>query len=403
LLGRPPIVDSEARQSSSAICEVAGRPRWRDAVAAGLFYSGALRIVQAIARNYELKRDARSKFSLTRRKAHPKFVVLCYHRIGIGGIPLFSELSPPLFEAQIRYVSNRYRVLSLDDLCAEMERPSGKDDGVTVTFDDGYRDLYTHALPVLRKYRIPATIYLPLTSIETGEVPWYDRIFLALKVWSKDELEIVLDRPRTFLLGSLQSRIRAAAEIIQHLRTLPDDTRKEYCQLLEERTVLPQNELEDRMLTWEQIRAMRHEGISFGSHTMTHPVVSRLTAAQLERELADSKSILELRIGSPAAHFAYPFGKPADCGTLAEPFLKRVGYRSAVTTVEGSNQPGDNRYEFRRTQICNESTISMFALKLNQLFLSYETEASGITGIARTSVRGEPFADPEVQPRADNA
>jgi peptidoglycan/xylan/chitin deacetylase (PgdA/CDA1 family) len=255
---------------------------------------------------------------------------------------LFSQLSPNVFEAQMRYVRRRYRVLSLDDLCAEMEKPSRKEDAVAVTFDDGYRDLHTHALPVLRKYQIPATIFLPVACIETGEVPWYDRIFLALKVFPKDEFEIVLDRPRSFRLTSFHKRLQAAAEVIQYLRTLPDDHRKEYCKTLEAQIKLPQDELEDRMLTWDQIRAMCRSGISFGSHTMTHPAVSRLTESQVDSELADSKQALEHRIGNSALHFAYPFGKPADCGTAALPFLMRNGYRSAATTVEGVNEPGNN-------------------------------------------------------------
>ncbi len=322
----------------------------------------------------------------------------------MNGIPLFSELPPGIFEAQMRYVRRRYRVLSLDELCEEIEKPSRKEDAVAITFDDGYRDLHTHALPVLRKYQIPATIFLAVASIETGQVPWYDRIFLALKVFPKDEFEIVLDRPRNFRLVSPQARLQTAAEIIQHLRTLPDERRKEYCAALEEQIRLPQDELKDRMLTWDQIRAMCREGITFGSHTMTHPVVSRLTESQLEPELGESKRALEHRIGSRAVHFAYPFGKPADCGTAALPFLVQNGYRSAATTVEGTNEPGNNCYELRRSQVGNERSISMFAFKLNRLFLSSGAEDSTTAYPAVAPVLCEPLTRSEWQkPRATNA
>jgi peptidoglycan/xylan/chitin deacetylase (PgdA/CDA1 family) len=340
---------------------------------------------------------------LSRRDVRPKFLVLCYHRIGMQGIPLFSELPPALFEAQMRYVRRRYRILSLDDLCEEMEKPSRKEDAVAVTFDDGYRDLHTYALPVLRKYKIPATIFLPLVSIETGQVPWYDRVFLALKVFPEDELQIVLDRPRHFQLVSWKARLETAAEIIQYLRTLPDDRRREYCAALEELVILPQDELKDRMLTWDQIRAMGHEGITFGSHTMTHPAVSQLTESQLVSELGESKRALENRLGSPAVHFAYPFGKPADCGTAALPFLVRNGYRSAATTVEGVNEPGDSCYQLRRSQVGNERSISMFAFRLNQLFLSSGARDSTVTYPGATPVLGEPLTKSEHTPRATNA
>jgi peptidoglycan/xylan/chitin deacetylase (PgdA/CDA1 family) len=384
--------------------EVSSRPKWRDAVAAVLLHTGALRILQTLTRRFELEASTRGRGLRSRRSGRPKFLVLCYHRIGTAGIPLFSELPPNVFEAQMRYVRRRYRVLSLDELCEEMEKPSGKGDAVAVTFDDGYRDLYSHALPVLRKYQIPATIFLPVTCIETGQVPWYDRIFLALQVFPKDKFEIDLDCRRSFQLTSFHTRLQAAAEIIQYLRTLPDDRRKEYCAGLEERIILPQDELRDRMLTWEQIRAMGREGINFGSHTMTHPAVSQLTASQLDSELGESKRVLENRIGSPAVHFAYPFGKPADCGTVARPVLLRNGYRSAATTVEGTNEPGDNCFELRRSQIGNERSFPMFAFKLNQMFLSTTAQDSATTAATTARVLSETLAESDSQrTRATNA
>jgi peptidoglycan/xylan/chitin deacetylase (PgdA/CDA1 family) len=309
-----------------------------------------------------------------------------------------------MFEAQMRHVRQRYRVLSLDDLCEEMGNPSRKGDAVAVTFDDGYRDLHTHALPALRKYQIPATIFLPVTCIETGQVPWYDRIFLALKVFPQDELKVDLGRPRSFQLFSLRARLEAATEIIQYLRTIPDDRRREYCAALEEQVILPQDELKDRMLTWDQIRAMGREGITFGSHTMTHPAVSQLAESQLERELGESKRALEQRIGSPTAHFAYPFGQPPDCGTTALPFLVRNGYRSASTTVEGVNEPGDNHYRLRRSQVGNERRISMFAFRLNQLFLSPGAPDSATSIPAEAFVPGGNVAESDSRRRkATNA
>ena len=137
---------------------------------------------------------------------------------------------------------------------------------------------------------------------------------------------------------------------------------------------------------------------------MTHPAVSRLTASQMDHELGESKRALEQRIGSPTAHFAYPFGQPADCGTTALPFLVRIGYRSASTTVEGVNEPGDNPYQLRRSQVGNERSISLFAFRLNQLFLSSGTQNSATTVPAVAPVPCEKVAESEPQrPRATNA
>jgi len=136
---------------------------------------------------------------------------------------------------------------------------------------------------------------------------------------------------------------------------------------------------------------------------MTHPAVSQLTESQLKSELGESKQVLENRIGSPAVHFAYPFGKPADCGTAALPFLVRNGYRSAATTVEGVNEPGDNCYHLRRSQVGNERSLSMFAFRLNQLFLSSGAQDSTVAYLGAAPVLGEPLTKSGRTPRATNA
>jgi len=367
------------------------RPWWRGAVAGCLYHSGALRILETISRGYEIAPGNGRRLPHVRRSAHPRFAILCYHRIGTGGIPLFNGLPAEIFEAQMKFLRRRYRIISLDELCREMEQPIGKGHAIAVTFDDGYRDLYAHALPALRKYQIPATIFLPVTSIETGQVPWYDRIFLALKVFPKDKLEISLDRPRSFELSSLEARIEAASVIVQYLRTLPDERRKERCADLERQVVLPREELADRMLTWDQIRSMCAAGVTFGSHTMTHPVVSRLTAPQIESELRQSKAVMEERLGTPVRHFAFPFGQLQDCGTEALPILERCGYASAATTVAGINVPGESLFGLRRVQIGEEHSLAMFAFQLNRLLFSAASgdsaAASSVCSPSRSQAR----------------
>jgi peptidoglycan/xylan/chitin deacetylase (PgdA/CDA1 family) len=370
------------------------RPKWRELVAKSLYRSGVLRILEGVSHYYEFAPRNSRRVPLLRRAKHSKFAILCYHRIGTGGIPLFSELPPDVFEAEMRFLRSHYKIVSLDELCKGMEKPTRNEISVAVTFDDGYRDLYTHALPTLKKYRIPATIYLPVMSIETGQVPWYDRIFLTLKVFPKDVLEVALERPRRFHLVSRLTRLEAATEIIQYLRTLPDARRKELCENLEKQVTLPSEELRDRMLTWDQIQTMCREGITFGSHTMTHPVVSQLTRDQLESEISESKQLLEQRIMAPAPHFAFPFGKPADCGKAAPLVLARSGYRSAATTTEGTNVPGDSLYELRRTQVGSERSISMFAFKLNQLFLSPGGENSATVSAVSSPTADKDFPAP---------
>ncbi len=346
-------------------------------VASGLYHSGMLRLMQRVSRSYELRSNSARRPPRWGRVTGPKFVILCYHRIGTEGIPLFSGLPPQVFEAQMRYLRQRYRVISLEELCHELEEPQTMDQAVVVTFDDGYRDTFIHAFPILQKYRVPATIFLIVGSVETGEVPWYDRVFLTLKVLPGGQLDLELDCPRRFDLPSPAARLRAAEEIVGYLRTVPDSRRRECCAALERLVVLPKEELAERMLTWEQVRRMQREGMAFGSHTMTHPVVAQLPPAEMERELMQSRLILEQRIGSPVRNFAFPFGQLSDCGPIDGETLSRFGYQAVVTTIPGVVVPGMNRYALRRLSIGGESSLAMFALHLNRAFLHSGEEGHG--------------------------
>ncbi len=347
---------------------------WRERLASAAYRTGGLRMLEHLARSFELRRSAGQKLPRWQRGTGAKYVILCYHRVGTEGIPLYASLSPEAFDQQMGYLRERYRVISLAELIRELERPDAAGQAVAVTFDDGYRDNYTHAFPVLQKYGIPATIFLAVGAIESGEVAWYDRVFLALQVLPGPVLDLDVDIPRRYLLPSPQARHEAALDIVARLRKLPEGQQRQCCADLEKKVALPAQELADRMLTWEQVRAMHQAGVSFGSHTVTHPVLSRLTASAVETELRDSKRILEERIGSAVEDFAFPFGQPADCGDLPAAVLARCGYRSAVTTSAGVNRPGADRYRLRRAQIGEGSSVAMFAFQLNQLFLRADEE-----------------------------
>ncbi len=132
----------------------------REIIATGLHRTGGLRLLERVARSYEFRLAANSRRRHWSRISTGKYVILCYHRVGTGGIPYYSELDAKEFEKQMRFLRSRYRILSLEQLVREIADPQSKGQGVAVTFDDGYRGLYTEALPILAKYQIPATVYL---------------------------------------------------------------------------------------------------------------------------------------------------------------------------------------------------------------------------------------------------
>ena len=307
------------------------------------------------------------------RRRHSQFSILCYHRIGRGGVPVFSGLPAYLFEAQIRYLRKHYRIVSLSKMLCEMVERRPVPPSVVITFDDGYADLYTEAFPILRRYEVPATIFLTVGAIETGQVAWYDRVFVAFQVTSAREFVFPLQPSTRFPLGTPQERLRAAVAFISLVRTLPTSQQRTFCADLDSTVSLPSAALANRMLTWDQVRDMHANGVSFGAHTMTHPVVSCLDDAELPFELGESKRLLEQNLQSSAPDFAFPFGKSDECGPSAVVCLKQLGYRSAATTVEGLNDPGTDPFALRRTSLCEQRSLPMFAMLLARLFLSRDS------------------------------
>lgn len=336
--------------------------------AAGMHRTGLLRLVQRFSERFQVVRSNGSLVPALKRVRSPRFAILCYHSVGTGGVPFHSGVEEHVFEQQVRFLRNSYRIVTLDELCREPDEDGKPGQAVALTFDDGYRSVYTKAFPVLRKYGVPATVYLTASAVETGEISWYDRIFAMAMLSPSDSIQIEGHSERRFALTSQESRMRAATEIVKTLRGYPNQARIAACVALDKKAQLPPAETKDRMLTWAQIHEMQKSGIHFGAHTMSHPAVSRLSPCEWEHELVDSKRFLEERLQQQVVHFAFPFGSPADIGKEICSVLPEYGYRSAVSTAWGVNTPVTNRYLLRRIG-GDEPSLPLFALRLRRSFL----------------------------------
>jgi peptidoglycan/xylan/chitin deacetylase (PgdA/CDA1 family) len=346
----------------------------------GAWRTGLLRMTQSFSERYEVGSSPNGT-AVLQRAISPKFAILYYHRVGTQGVPFHSGMEPRLFEEQIRFLCKAYRIISMDQLCCELEDGGPKGQAVAITFDDGYRDVYTNAFPILRKYDVPATVYLTARAIETGEAPWYDRIFAAVMFSPSKTIRVDVDGLQLSSLASYD-KLKIATEIVTQLRRLPNDLRLKACASLERTMRLPGSELKDRMLTWRQIREMSRAQIFFGAHTMNHPVVSRLSAAERDHELWHSKRVLEERLQSAVDHFAFPFGSPADIDSNACSLLSSFGYRSAVSTVMGVNTPSTNRYLLRRVG-GEEPSTARLALLLRWVFLNNRIPTTELQALER--------------------
>jgi peptidoglycan/xylan/chitin deacetylase (PgdA/CDA1 family) len=212
---------------------------------------------------------------------------------------------------------------------------------------------------------IPATIFLTTGYIESRQLPWYDQVRLAFKLTGERQLSLQEVTGLTISLDDELARLKAMKLSLDWLRTSTDDSRLiALPKLFEELHVPGDLNLPGHMLGWNEVRHMSREGIAFGAHTITHPVLEGLDAFRLKDEIIGSRKTLEDRLQLPVKHFAYPFGKPADFGLDAKSIVREAGFQTAVTTLSGFNGPETDRLELRRVSL-NEPDSGLFGLKLD--------------------------------------
>jgi peptidoglycan/xylan/chitin deacetylase (PgdA/CDA1 family)/CelD/BcsL family acetyltransferase involved in cellulose biosynthesis len=301
--------------------------------------------------------------SWTRRRK-PAGRILYYHRVNDERDPFFPSLPTKVFERQMRHVARRHRVVSLGGLVEHLGS-SSPETVVAITFDDGYRDNFDNAFPILQRYGLPATIFLATGSLDSREPLWFEVLSGALKMTGKEFLDVEIDLPRRFWLRTQEERLRANGELFGTLRRMAEADRQRWLgQILRDLSSSLGVSRNDMMLTWDQVRTMKQHHIDFGGHTVTHPYLSRLTRDKVSWEISECKRRIESEVQARVAHFAYPNGREEDFTPWNKETLRNAGYEAAVTTIWGMNDESTDRLELRRGQPWEEDE-ALFAYKMD--------------------------------------
>jgi peptidoglycan/xylan/chitin deacetylase (PgdA/CDA1 family) len=228
-----------------------------------------------------------------------------------------------------------------------------------ITFDDGYRNVFTHGAPVLQRYGIPAAVFLSSAFIGGERLYWYDEVWQRLNYWSEDAIE---------LPGKAGARVAVAwpkaeverQEICRKVRNgckrIPDTDRIQYVEYIRAHTAgygslsAEQHHVLDPM-NWDEARRLTSMGFEIGSHTVNHPILTNLEPAELVRELAESKAEIEREISRPCYSIAYPNGTRADYSPAVEAAVKAAGYEIGFTMVDGMNGTGTDPLGIKRIAV----------------------------------------------------
>jgi len=279
---------------------------------------------------------------------------VCYHRVvenfdrsRRGAIPSML-ISTTMLERHIDWMARRYSFVSLDELGRSLE--SGRTFSkpvAAITFDDGYSDVYHHAFPLLKRKGIPAAVFVVTSLIGTGQPQIFDRFYLLLRLIYIHGAPLVptvtgllrsrgLDTTAVERLGPLESVPVSVMTAV--LNSLPGEQIELVLEALEKDVSVTRDQLEEiAPLTWDMVETMHRNGITIGSHTMSHRLLTSENIETAQTELAGSKVELEWRLNARIDHFAYPDGRFNPAVVQA---VKSADYRYAY----GICQSRDSRF-----------------------------------------------------------
>jgi CelD/BcsL family acetyltransferase involved in cellulose biosynthesis/peptidoglycan/xylan/chitin deacetylase (PgdA/CDA1 family) len=318
------------------------------------------------------------------RRERPVLHIFQYHRVNDDGDPFLSGLDVDTFRAQMEYLVHTFPIVTLDQVASE-GFPNQHQYAAAVTFDDGYRDNFVCAFPILKQLRIPATIFLATGYIDSEQLPWYDQVRFAFKLTTRSRFSVGDMGGPGGCLTIYSSRLRLMEQTLGWLREMPEAERDSALTEIYRALGVPADlNLPNQMLRWEEIRQMSKQGISFGAHTVTHPVLSKISGPTLKREIGGSKKTIENRLQMPVPHFAYPFGQARDFSPQAKDAIREAGFKTAVTTIWGLNEPGDDPLELKRFTPW-ETNLAEFKMKLDW-FRFREPQKAGVRNSGQATV-----------------
>lgn len=272
------------------------------------------------------------------------------------------------FAEQMELVARDFQAITLDDL-VEIERCGRRIPrrAVIITFDDGYRDNYEVAAPILNRYGLRAAFYITVDAIgKTAHAPWFCRLRHAFRRGTADFWRSS-DNIRSWDLHDESQRHSAFLAASEQCARLTGDRQHGFVQVVEAALGAPACPTAERlMMSWDQVRKARSEGHIVGSHTLTHPNVAFIGEHDLKHELQESKATLEKELGEKVVHFSYP-------SPILQPHWTRqtiaaardAGYQTAVTCADGPFLSGYELLCIPRIVVPNNAADLRWRLEIN--------------------------------------
>lgn len=276
-----------------------------------------------------------------------RVAILMYHRV----LPRPDALRPgdvdvAAFDWQIRLFKRWFNVLPLREAARRLREKDLPPRAVCITFDDGYADNATLALPVLQKHGLPATFFIATGYLDGGRM-WNDTVIEALARMPGEACDlqsIGLDR---HTIATAEQRYAAVKAVIGQIKYLAPAEREQKTKEIAAaaRVALP----DDLMMTSAQVRELLAAGMEVGAHTVSHPILAQTAPESAEQEIVTSRRTLQHLLNDEIATFAYPNGRPGrDYEKPHVDMVQRAGFEVAVSTAWGAARSTMDRYQLAR-------------------------------------------------------
>jgi peptidoglycan/xylan/chitin deacetylase (PgdA/CDA1 family) len=294
---------------------------------------------------------------LERAKLSGRRIVLTLHRVLHGEevkdcYNPYLALSVTSFDELLRFLRERLNVLTLDELLASAEKPgNGRKPICALTFDDGWEDNYRVAFPILKKYGLPATIFLATGYIGSSELMPEERLF---RLWNRAEQQNrthVLSRELSAAFETpISSGDKTLTDYHALSKTLPHTRKIAVLRELEQKYGA-ERQTRSQFLSWEQVHEMARDGVRFESHTVHHKLLAQETDSDILDEIGESRRTIAAHVGYVPDMLAYPSGNFDD---RVARIVAESGYRAALTTIPGALNADCDPYRLPRIAIADD-------------------------------------------------
>ncbi len=300
--------------------------------------------------------------------------IIAYHRIcetdDLNDQELVSANSEE-FEKQIIYIKNNYNAISFSDLITHINKGTKPaKNSIVITFDDGFADNYLNAFPILKKHNIPATIFVSTGYIGGDKTFWFNQLSRLIKM--NPGVNFQIDGKEFSVSQKTEEQECLLVELLTIMKNKKNSQRVTLLSDLSNQLIeTHQCDTFALPMSWDNIREMDKSGIEFGSHTVTHPILSQLTEEELEHEIIGSKKQLEQQLNKMIQTISYPEGMEYAYNNKVIDMVTKAGYKIGCSYIPGINEFSSlNTLQLKRLHIERYVSFNLFRsmLALPELF-----------------------------------